>query len=250
VDNNTSINNNEKILIIGDIHGCYKELRSVISKAESSHSFSAIISVGDVCNKGPKSLEVIRYIRSQTNFFSVRGNHDEGALYAALGDEKRRKKAKYSWVGEMSDEDIAWLAELPYTITIPFQDAKVVVVHAGLIPDVDLEEQEPETMITLRDLGRSMEDGKKGSWVDARKYPVSGEIRPWASIWNDKSTTVIFGHDARRGIQRYLPEDLSIGLDSGACYGKELTSIIFPDRVFVSVPAEEIYCPISSNDDR
>lgn len=53
---------------------------------------------------------------------------------------------------------------------------------------------------------------------------------------------VIFGHDAKRGVQN---EDFAIGLDSGCCYGKELTGIILPEKEFVSVKALREYCQIN-----
>ena len=83
---------------------------------------------------------------------------------------------------------------------------------------------------------------------------------------------VIFGHDAKRGIQRYVKpslnngyshgddnmnesndkelegDDWAIGLDSGACYGGSLTGIILPQRELVSVEALRIYCPISKKE--
>ena len=53
---------------------------------------------------------------------------------------------------------------------------------------------------------------------------------------------VVFGHDARRGLQRY-DGDWAIGLDTGAVYGKQLTGLIYPQRKVVSVKAQE-HCPI------
>ena len=87
---------NNKILIIGDVHGCLTELKLLIHKAIHQHNqsqnFRAIILVGDLVNKGPYSAEVVQYVRSQQqqkhyNVFTVRGNHDDRALAAALGDE-------------------------------------------------------------------------------------------------------------------------------------------------------------------
>ena len=45
-------------------------------------------------------------------------------------------------------EDVEWLTELPYTISIPYYDA--VVVHAGFVPDLQIEDQRPIDMYVIR----------------------------------------------------------------------------------------------------
>lgn len=141
------------ILIIGDIHGCYDEMIALIAKAtelNGGKEFLFIVGVGDLVNKGPCSAKVIRHVRTTRNFRTVRGNHDDGALAAALGDESPRKKSKYAWVGALSDDDIQWLADLPYTIRIPTglldEEARqdTVIVHAGFVPGIELQQQSRE----------------------------------------------------------------------------------------------------------
>jgi predicted phosphodiesterase len=228
-----------RILVIGDIHGCIDELKSLVEKATMDHNggmqFRAIILVGDLCNKGPSSAQVIRYVRSQPNWFSVRGNHDDRSLMAALGDVECHSKPKYEWVNCLSDEDVAWMSNLPYTITISktmfnndgttaIDHHDVIIVHAGLDPTIaDMDGQDTNTLVTLRDL------------------IVSDERIAWAKVWQGPQL-VIFGHDAKRGLQR---ERFAIGLDSGCCYGKNLTGIILPEKDFVTVNATREHCPIS-----
>ena len=166
----------KSVLVIGDVHGCMAELQALHEKAIQKHNngrpFSFVILVGDLCNKGPQSAEVVRWARTTPNVWSVRGNHDDAALAAALGDAKRRSKRKYQWVlqGEelhtriddrmhqivLSDEDVTWLSELPYTLTIPGsylgQKEDTLIVHAGLIPGQPLEDQTISTMVTIREV--------------------------------------------------------------------------------------------------
>jgi len=67
------------------------------------------------------------------------------------------------------------------------------------------------------------------------------EVEPWARVWAGPER-VIFGHDARRGLQLYS-DNMAIGLDTGACYGKQLTGIILPGRKIVQVEARKVHCP-------
>ena len=47
---------------------------------------------------------------------------------------------------------MAWLRELPYTLTLPFMDPPVLCVHAGLVPGVPLEYQSPLNMVKMRNI--------------------------------------------------------------------------------------------------
>eukprot|EP00814_Leptocylindrus_danicus_P017438 CAMPEP_0116019194 /NCGR_PEP_ID=MMETSP0321-20121206/9089_1 /TAXON_ID=163516 /ORGANISM="Leptocylindrus danicus var. danicus, Strain B650" /LENGTH=362 /DNA_ID=CAMNT_0003489713 /DNA_START=87 /DNA_END=1175 /DNA_ORIENTATION=+ len=281
------------VLIIGDIHGCVDEFRALLKKAveeNNNNPFEAVVLVGDLVNKGPASAEVVRVARLTPGIFAVRGNHDEGSLAAALGDEERRKKKKYQWVmdGEnienecisdgiyLSDDDIMWMSDLPYTIRIPWilqeDGTEVTVVHAGLVPNMPLEQQAVDIMLTVRELIGIPSDNEVGNidLVDARKHQQQqqqqlarelgdsdqtskcmyqfdnaealvneSEPQPWARIWRGPQH-VVFGHDARRGLQQC---EHATGLDTGCVYGGSLTGIILPRRKLVSVAAAKEYCP-------
>ncbi|KAL7536647.1 hypothetical protein ACHAXR_008898 [Thalassiosira sp. AJA248-18] len=235
MEKESSGTHNSNILVIGDVHGCLEELKTLVKNAtlenNNGKQFAAIVLVGDLCNKGPFSAEVIRYVRNQPRWFSVRGNHDDRALSAALGDEECCAKPKYQWVNKISDEDVNWMSNLPYTITIPrtmfHDDAKnanqdTIIVHAGLVPTIGLENQETKTMVNVRNL------------------MVNDISQAWAKVWQGPEL-IIFGHDAKRGLQH---EEYAIGLDSGCVYGKKLTGLILPERELVSVDAVRDHCPI------
>lgn len=243
----------DKILVIGDVHGCLDELKSLVKTAErkynSNKKFRSVILVGDLVNKGPFSREVVHHVKSQHTWFSVRGNHDNAALEAALGDEKRISRPKYQWVQDLEDAEILWMSELPYSIRIVpkkvfspgtfRKEDDLIVVHAGFVPGRELATQDFKSMTTMRDVV-STDDGETFSYLD-KKDKSSGErtAMAWASIWNGPET-VIFGHDAKRGFQN---ETFAIGLDTGAVYGKQLTGIVLPDHSIVSVESEKIHCP-------
>ena len=69
----------ERVLIVGDVHGCLEELKALLEKANYQDGKTTVVLAGDVCNKGPLSAETVAFCR-QNNFLCVRGNHDHAAL--------------------------------------------------------------------------------------------------------------------------------------------------------------------------
>ena len=267
----------KNVLIIGDIHGCYDELMLLHEKAVQANGgkpFRAIISVGDLTAKGPNSAEVIRHFHRNSeanggNWYAVRGNNDDGTLKAVLKDSVRMHQAKYGFVKDLNDDDdVQYMAELPYTITIPAsileQDANdrstkddvdkdalynldvrdTIIVHAGFVTGKPLAEQDIPTMIVIR--GLQKKESADGPWEfysftrakvlgpDAVPKPVVGPTL-WAKTWKGPER-VIFGHDAPIGLQRY-GGDWALGIDTGAVYGGNLTGLILPRGELVQVEA-------------
>ena len=120
----------------------------------------------------------------------------------------------------------------------------LLVVHAGVDPSRPPVACDEETLLTARSVG---DDGKI-----SRKL---GGV-PWARLWRGP-TQIVFGHDARRNLQL---EAFATGLDTGCCYGRQLTSLVLDDGERVPadpqerarrlrwVPAREAWCPMGSGD--
>lgn len=71
-----------------------------------------------------------------------------------------------------------------------------------------------------------------------------GEGQPWASFWPSKGGSdskvprVVFGHDAKRRLQKY---DGALGIDTGCLYGNGLTAWLSPDDKLFEVPSRQVY---------
>lgn len=241
------------MLVIGDIHGCLDELQALLLKVNYSPKQDTVILVGDLVNKGPLSAETVQYCR-EMSFMSVRGNHDDSALSAFFRTGKFKGMATlppaYEYVRKLGEEDVRWLNALPYTLSIPHLG--VVVVHAGLLPGRKLGEQTAVDMSRIRSVVRG-EGGKEGGLkgVDYIKEDEE-EAAPWAKVWSeegkeeeDERPHLYFGHDARRGVQ---VERKATGLDTGCCYGRELTLAVLPGGERVSVKAFRAYQVPHGND--
>ncbi|KAI0476529.1 hypothetical protein GGR56DRAFT_643174 [Xylariaceae sp. FL0804] len=155
----------------------------------------------------------------------------------------------------LTPAQVSWLASLPVILRLgplgpPYGD--VVVVHAGLVPGVPLERQDPVAARNVRTLlypsGASAADDP-----DHYQVPTPSEGRdgvPWAEAWTafqqrrrhaapapaaaagshssttTTTTTVVYGHDSRAGRREY---EYALGLDSGCVRGGALTAVVFEE---------------------
>jgi bis(5'-nucleosyl)-tetraphosphatase (symmetrical) len=120
---------------VGDIQGCYDPLRRVLDQAGFDPSKDTLFCVGDLVNRGPKSLKVLRFIKSLNNqCVSVLGNHDIHLLSMLYGVREHRQTDTLSNILEAPDahELANWLRSKPLLHTDT--DRKFIVCHAGIYP--------------------------------------------------------------------------------------------------------------------
>eukprot|EP00662_Eupelagonemidae_sp_cell21_P029778 gene29778-23700_t len=121
-----------RVVIVGDIHGCCDEFRDLLRAVGHRQGADTLILAGDLVNKGPKSVEVVRVAR-ELGALAVLGNHELQGLHGAEargGGVRRDVLPGFAWTDDLSPADVAFLRRLPYTISLPLHN--VVVVHAGL----------------------------------------------------------------------------------------------------------------------
>jgi bis(5'-nucleosyl)-tetraphosphatase (symmetrical) len=121
---------------IGDVQGCAAELRELLRALRFRADRDQLWFVGDLVNRGPASLDVLRYVRSLgDNAIVVLGNHDLHLLAVALGGKRDLKR------GDTLDDILAapdrdalldWLRTRP----LAHFDAQhgQLMIHAGLLP--------------------------------------------------------------------------------------------------------------------
>lgn len=118
---------------IGDIQGCYDRLRDVLAKVDFSPSRDRLWVAGDLINRGPSSLETLRYIESLgSSALVVLGNHDLHLLAVALGGHETRRKDTLGDILEAPDLGrlVEWLRQQHLCIHDPARN--MVMAHAGL----------------------------------------------------------------------------------------------------------------------
>ncbi len=118
---------------IGDIQGCHEEFRSLLDRCGFDPASDRLWLVGDLVNRGPSSLEVLRFVMGLGEAaVVVLGNHDLYLLMVAAGFRKRGKDDTLGPVLEAPDRAglLGWLATRPL---VHLED-DYVLVHAGLPP--------------------------------------------------------------------------------------------------------------------
>jgi bis(5'-nucleosyl)-tetraphosphatase (symmetrical) len=127
------------IYAIGDIQGCYDELQRLLEKIRFDPSRDKLWLAGDLVNRGPKSLQVLRFVKSLGDrAVSVLGNHDLHLLALSQGNRSHSKYGTLKDILEAPDshELIEWLRHRPMMVHHPKKGYSMV--HAGLPPQWDL----------------------------------------------------------------------------------------------------------------
>lgn len=214
------------LIIVGDIHGCLQQFEALLRKVNFRHGIDCLVLVGDLVNKGPESIGVVKRA-IELNAFAVLGNHDYTLLKLVqdfregrLTPEQIEEDPVAECARDMPDDCVRYLMGLPHIIKVP--QYNLLIVHAGVdVQEKNLHSQKIWNLLHVRRVlrdGTPVEKGDEGSL--------------WARLWEGPET-IVFGHDARTGFQE---EEHAIGIDTACVYGKALTAVIYPGKRFESVP--------------
>lgn len=243
---------------IGDVHGCFRTLEALVERIGLDPRRDRLWMVGDLVNRGPGSLEVLRWARTLDaqmgdRFQVVLGNHDLHLIARHLGATSKRPRDTLKKVLKAADaaELIDWLRRRPFVHFERIAGRDYVLVHAGLRPGWSREEvtraarrlerklRGPKAKSLLgRRNNKSLATFTRARMLDGKGRPqgYSGPLeeapsgfRPWFDVAprSCPDHTAIVGHWAALGL--YLRPDL-IALDSGCVWGAALTAVRLDER--------------------
>ena len=255
---------------IGDVQGCYDELRKLLGEIGFRRGRDKLWFVGDLVNRGPKSLEVLRFVAGLGDAaVTVLGNHDLHLLAQYEGVEKLKERDTFQDVLDASDsrELIEWLRGRP----MMHADGPYAMVHAGILPGWSIDKAlelgaEVEAALAARnyrDFLRRMYGSSPDAWRDGLAGPdrlrvivnamtrmrfcsLGGRMqlqakgkqaprgyRPWFETRpTSEKTTIVFGHWSQLGLK---VREQQVGLDSGCVWGGKLTALRLEDRKLTQV---------------
>lgn len=119
---------------IGDVHGCFKTLQKLLRKIQLDRRRDRLWLVGDLVNRGPRSLAVLRWaVEEEDRLVVVLGNHDLHLLARAAGvaAPKRRDSLEEVLAAPDRDDLLHWLLTRP----LLHREGGFTMVHAGLFPE-------------------------------------------------------------------------------------------------------------------
>lgn len=231
--------------IIGDIHGCYKELLALITKLgyksngnRYSHPEGRKLGfVGDLMDRGPESLKVIalvyQLVMEDDIAIYVPGNHCNKLYRYFLGNNVQVKHGLETTIKEFNQLSTDDQEEIKTKFQTLYADAplyyynpslNVVISHAGLTDDM---------------IGRY--DKKVTTFT---RYGVkTGEVypdgRPIRADWTPRhtgKTLIIYGHTP---VLEPYENNRTINIDCGCVFGNKLVAVQIPEETFISVPSEQ-----------
>ena len=158
---------------IGDIQGCYSTFRRLLDQLDFDPASDRLWLVGDLVNRGPQSLEVLRFIKGLgSRAVTVLGNHDLHLLVVAGGHVKPHRGDTLKKILKARDRDelLDWLRHRK----LMHAAGRYALVHAGLLPQWTIKKalglaREVEAALQHDDYGeflRHMYGNKPGRWRD------------------------------------------------------------------------------------
>ena len=117
--------------VVGDLQGCFAELQDLLELVGFSTSSDKLWLTGDLVNRGPQSLETLRFIRSLgSSAVAVLGNHDIHLLAVYYADQPQNRSDTFDALLAAPDcpELLEWLRFRP----LVYRHGGDILVHAGI----------------------------------------------------------------------------------------------------------------------
>ncbi len=233
----SSLDGGSSVWVVGDIHG-YRETFAALLDALDLSDGDRVVCIGDLIDRGPDSLGVMRIVRDRPEVSSIRGNHDEmlrlslsprhggmmkswlkfggkQTLASMSGEADQRIELARSWVG--------FVESLPTQLVL----REFRLVHAGFVPGKPLDEQNNHELMSSREIFQLRDP------LDLERQIIVGHT----------TTQVLMGVDSDGIWESQIPlsdgRPSVLGIDTGIYLPKEqhprLTAINLADGTILSM---------------
>lgn len=129
------------VYVIGDIQGCYRQLKTLLNAVGFKSDKDRLWFVGDLINRGPDSLKTLRFVKQLGDqAVTVLGNHDLHLLSAFYADTNLKSSDTLKPVLKARDSEalMQWLRRRP--LMHHDIDLNFTMVHAGVYPGWSISE--------------------------------------------------------------------------------------------------------------
>ncbi|HHW77628.1 MAG TPA: polynucleotide kinase-phosphatase [Xanthomonadaceae bacterium] len=232
--------------IIGDVHGCFDELRRLLDQLGYQFDTSEetwrvahpqgrkLVFVGDLVDRGPRTPDVLRLAMAAVNGgngYCVVGNHDLKLVRALRGRQVQISHGLAESLEQLGRESDAFRAEALKFLDglvshYVFDGGRLVVAHAGL-----REEMHGRGSGQVREFALY---GETTGETDEYGLPVRYN---WAADYRGRAV-VVYGHTPTPRAEWF---NNTICLDTGCVFGGALTALRYPERALVAEPALKTY---------
>lgn len=213
----------DRVIIIGDVHGCYKALMNLLSKISFKPEKDKIIFLGDLIDRGDESYEVFQYVKSLKEQMGDRciilmGNHEHMFLNNHLS---WYYNGAFSTIESFKNHDADiddYKDFIKENMIFYYKDDNIQCCHAGL--EDEIEKSDEYELIWNRDAFKlGLYDGKT---TIVGHTPVKNPCRTY------KQENGIGDMEIYRYNKKYdYPEIGLINIDTGCVFGKHLSAMIY-----------------------
>lgn len=230
--------------IIGDVHGCFRELSELLTTlgyeladdgAGARHPEGRrALFLGDLVDRGPATPDVLRLVMAMVEAGSalcIPGNHEVKLLRALKGRDVTMSHGLERSLEQLAAEPEEFRRRVSAFLDslighYVLDEGRLVVAHAGLPAAMHGRASAAVRSFALY--------GDTTGETDEYGLPVR---YPWANDYRGEAT-VVYGHTP-------VPEAVwlnhTICIDTGCVFGGQLTALRYPERELVAVPAHDTY---------
>ena len=229
-----------RTFIIGDVHGCLDELGALVEKL-SPKTGDVFVFLGDLVDKGPYSLEVVRYVRNLMERFPgsvcIAGNHEEKAIRLYMKAIEKHDPSilpeDEPWMREATAGEIAYLATFPLVHRMPEHGA--IAVHGGFFPKffADHPEGIGHNLPAMWHKGGGKKMDRMRRFLRVRTVSPAGEMvalgdetpecRQWSEVYDGREGFAFYGHEPFDEVRE---DRHAMGLDTSCVFGGKLTAAV------------------------
>ena len=224
----------KRTIVVGDVHGCLPELKMLLDKVNFQQDEDRLILAGDLVDRGPDSVGVVRYAMA-IGAEAVAGNHDDKLLRRRKHVMRAQRDKNYKIpmrpdqeqegiIAALTQREGEWLAGLPTYIELP--DFNALVLHAGVVPGKHVSYQSREVLTMMRYMDK---DDYRMMRLEMPGFRQPKDSVFWAELY-DGDVDIIFGHNVVGREDPQIWENAlgakCYGIDTGCCFGGRLTACI------------------------